>query len=188
MARSTQRTRIIDAFVREVGRCGFEEAHVGKVCAAACVSTKDFYKHFESKKHCFCAALDEGSSIVIDRAVDAYRDSTGTWIERLQNALRTMLEILAENPSFARLSIVEPYNVAPMGREHLDAVVSRCRAELGGRFVPTPPNAQRHDYERFLVSSIIGPMSDYVLEGKATRLPELEPLLTYALTLSVPQG
>jgi AcrR family transcriptional regulator len=187
VARSTQRSRIIDAFAREVGERGFEDAHVGKICAAACVSTKDFYKHFESKKHCFCAALDEGSSIVVDRAVATYRETPGSWLERVQAALRTTLQILAENPTFARLCIVEPYNVAPMGREHLDAVVIRCRKELGGRLVPTPANVSRSDYERFLVASIIGPMSDYILEGKTARLPELEPLLTYALTLQSQQ-
>lgn len=184
IARSTQRIRIIDAFVREVGRCGFEDAHVGNICAAACVSTKDFYKHFESKKHCFCAALDEGSSIVVDRAVAAYRSNPGPWIDRMRAALGTVLEILAENPAFARLCIVEPYKVAPMGREHLDAVIKRCRDEFGGHLVPAPPGVDRSDYERLIVASIIGPMSDYIVEGKTDQLPELEPLLTYALTLA----
>lgn len=184
LARSTQRSRIIDAFVREVGRTGFQDAHVDRICAAAGVSTKDFYRHFGSKKRCFCAAFDEGSSLVVDHAVAAYRDTPGPWIDRLRTAIRTMLEILAENPPFARLCVVEPSRVAPMGREHMDALVHRCRDELDGDRLPTPPGVERSDYECFLVASVIGPMSDYIVDGKTDRLPELEPLLTYALTLS----
>lgn len=182
-ARRTQRARIIDAFVREVGRSGFENAHVSTVCSTASVSTKDFYKHFASKKHCFCESLDEGAAIVFDASTAAYRAASGPWPDRLRLALRTMLEILAENPAFARLCIVEPFNVVPMGRAHIDAVVARCRDEFGGGIIPSPPGVKSHDYERFLVASIIGPMSDYVIDGKTDRLPELEPLITYALML-----
>lgn len=184
VARTTQRSRIIDAFVREIGRCGFEDTHVGTVCAAACVSTKDFYKHFESKKACFGAAFDEGTSIIVGKAAAAFRDTPGPWIDRVRVALSTMLEILAENPAFARLCVVEPPHVVPMGREHIDALVHRCRSELDGHCLPSPPGIDRSDYERFIVASVIGPMSDYIVEGKAKRLPELEPLLTYALTLA----
>ncbi len=184
VARSTQRSRIIDAFVREIGRSGFEGTHVSTVCAAACVSTKDFYKHFESKKLCFCAAFDEGTAIVATKAAAAFASARGPWIDRLRAALRTMLEILAENPPFARLCVVEAFHVVPMGREHFDALVDRCRAELDGHRLSTPPGVERTDYERFIVASVIGPMTDYVVAGKTDRLPELEPLLTYALTLA----
>jgi AcrR family transcriptional regulator len=183
VARRTQRSRIIDAFVREIGRSGYEGTHVNTVCAAACVSTKDFYRHFESKKLCFCAAFDEGASIVVEQATAAFRADPGPWTDRVGAALRTVLEILAENPSFARLSVVESYHVVPMGREHVDALVQRCREEFGEDRFPAPPGIEHSDYERFLVASIIGPMSDYIVGGRTHRLPELEPLLTYALTL-----
>ena len=74
--------------------------------------------------------------------------------------------------------------MVPMGRDHFDALVHRCRIELDGDRLLTPPGVDRSDYERFLVASVIGPMSDYIVEGKTHRLPELEPLLTYALTLA----
>jgi AcrR family transcriptional regulator len=184
LARRTQRSRIIDAFVREIGRSGFEGTHVSTVCAAACVSTKDFYKHFESKKLCFCAAFDEGASIVTTRAAAAFASARGPWIDRLRAALRTMLEILAENPPFARLCVVEAFHVVPMGRQHFDALVDRCRSELDGHRLSIPPDIKRSDYERFIVSSVVGPMADYIVAGRTDRLPELEPLLTYALTLA----
>ncbi|HUA94261.1 MAG TPA: TetR/AcrR family transcriptional regulator [Acidimicrobiales bacterium] len=184
VARRTQRSRIIDAFAREIGLSGFEGTHVGTVCAAACVSTKDFYKHFESKKLCFCAAFDEGATIVVDRAIAAFRTTSGPWADRLGAALRTVLEILAENPSFARLSVVESYHVVPLGREHVDALVHRCRQAFGDHRFAAPTGVEDSDYERFLVASVIGPMSDYIVGGRTDRLPELEPLLTYALTLT----
>jgi AcrR family transcriptional regulator len=184
VARRTQRSRIIDAFAREIGLSGFEGTHVGTVCAAACVSTKDFYKHFESKKLCFCAAFDEGATIVVDQAIVAFRTTSGPWAGRLGAALRTVLEILGENPSFARLSVVESYHVVPLGREHVDALVQRCRQAFGDHRFAAPPGVEHSDYERFLVASVIGPMSDYIVGGRTDRLPELEPLLTYALTLT----
>jgi AcrR family transcriptional regulator len=184
VARRTQRSRIVDAFAREIGLSGYEGTHVGTVCAAACVSTKDFYKHFESKKLCFCSAFDEGASIVVDRAIAAFQATSGPWADRLGTGLRTVLAVLAENPSFARLSVVESFHVVPMGREHVDALVQRCRQAFGDHRFPAPPGVEHSDYERFLVASVIGPMSDYIVGGKTDRLPELEPLLTYALTLT----
>jgi AcrR family transcriptional regulator len=180
-ARTSQRTRILQAFVRDVGRLGFDDAHINTVCTAAGVSTRDFYKHFPTKQDCFCAALDQGAAMVFDRAAAAYRASGGPWKTDLRCAVRAVLKTLAENPLLARLCIVEAFYAVPRAREHLDTAVRHFQDEFGGRFLTIPQSVNGTDYRRSVVSSVIGPMADYIREGRTRRLPELEPLIMYRL-------
>lgn len=180
-AQGTQRLRLLEAFVREVGHQGYAETHVDHVCRAAGVSTRDFYRHFPSKEDCFCAALDRCVAAIFDRVAAAYRDAEDPLERRLRSAVRTALRILADHPPLARLCVVEAFYSVPAARLQLDAMVCRCQDELGKRLLHVPPGIDRTDYQRSVLSSVIGPMADCIREGGARRLPELEPLLMYRL-------
>lgn len=180
-----QRARILDAFVNEVGEAGLDGAHVAHICAAAGVSTKEFYAVFHSKDECFLAAFEMGADIICEAAHDAYEATEGPWEDKVRAAITAMLSALEGNPAYARLSVVEVYQAGPAGLDKLTEVIGRFRKILGGGD-PKPPEGLPGDaFESTLVGIGFHPLGDYVVAGKADRLTELVPVLTYSLALPV---
>jgi AcrR family transcriptional regulator len=179
-----QRARILDSFVREVGCRGLDGAHILDVCTAAKVSPRVFYVSFADKEACFVAAFDLGAQIVCDQGIGAYEQAEGPWEHRLGAALHAMLELLAANPAFARLCIVESQHAGPEALVRLDAVIDRCRKAFGCTSpVEPPPGLDRDAYESVLVGGVLRALTAHVADGKAQHLVELAPLLTYWLAL-----
>ncbi len=180
-----QRARILDAFVNEVGEAGLDGAHVAHICAAAGVSTKEFYAVFHSKDECFLAAFEMGADIICTAAHDAYEAVDGPWEDKIRAAITAMLLALEGNPAYARLSVMEVYQAGPAGLEKLTEVIGRIRKILGGGD-PRPPLGLPGDaYESTLVGIGFHPLGEYVAAGKADRLTELVPVLAYSLALPV---
>jgi AcrR family transcriptional regulator len=176
-----QRARILDAFANELGAAGLNGAHVANICGAAGVSTKEFYAVFKSKDECFLAAFDLGAEMVIEQGAAAFGKKRGLWEERVRAAIKAMLEVLQANPDFARLCVVEVYH-ATGGLERLNGVINRCRWMFGGGDRPPDPGDA---FESALIGSAFRPIAEYVADGKADRLTELVPVMTYSLALPV---
>lgn len=182
--RSIQRARILDAFVEVVGRQGFAKSRITEVCAAAGVSTREFYALFDSKHDCFLAALDEGSEVLVSQAITAYRSATGRWEQRVCVALTAILSLLAANPAFARLCLLEVFRVGPPANERINSAIRTCARELGGVTAPTPPPHVPADaYLAALAGAMLRPLIQYVRDEKTAELPGLAPFLTYCLAL-----
>lgn len=180
-----QRARILDAFVNEVGDAGLDGAHVAHICAAAGVSTKEFYAVFHSKDECFLAAFEMGAEVICNAAHDAYEDTNGPWEDKVRSAITAMLGALEGNPAYARLSVMEVYQAGPAGLAKLTEVIGRIRQILGGGDPKPPPGLPGDAFESTLVGIGFHPMGEYVAAGKADRLTELVPVLTYSLALPV---
>lgn len=179
-----QRARVLDSFVREVGHRGLAGTRIVDVCTGAGVSPTEFYVSFSDKEACFFAAFDLGSRIVCDQGAQAYEQAEGPWEHRLQAAIHTMLELLAANPAFARLCIVEPQHAGPEAAARLEAVIDRCRKAFGCTSpVKPPPGLLRNPYESMLLGGALRPLTAYVVAGKAQHLAELSPVITYWLAL-----
>jgi AcrR family transcriptional regulator len=180
-----QRARILDAFVNEVGTAGLTGAHVAHICAAAGVSTKEFYSVFRSKDECFFAAFDLGAGVICDQVATTYEETKGLWEDRIRAAIFSMLQSLASNPAYARLSIVEIYQAGEHGLERLNTVIQRFREILGGGAPNPPPGLPGEAFENTLVGLAFHPLAEYVMAGKAAQLTDLVPVLTYSLALPV---
>ncbi|MFD0744171.1 TetR/AcrR family transcriptional regulator [Phytohabitans flavus] len=108
----TQRDRLIDAMASTVARKGYVGTSLGDVCAAAGVSTRAYYQHFADKETCFLAAYERGVELLQGSVAVAY-GQPGQWPERMRRGLGTLLHILAAEPAFAALSVVEVLAAAP---------------------------------------------------------------------------
>lgn len=169
-----QRVRLLDAFVAEVGRVGFAAARVATVCAEAGTSTKAFYGLFDSKDDCLLRAFEAGAKAVCDQGTLAYRRARGPWAARVTVGVQAMLQVLADNPPYARLALVELGRLGPTGAARLEAVAAYCM----GRFEAAPPPAvpaalRLETYRAALVAAAVRVLGDAVLEGSTDRLPEL---------------
>lgn len=181
-----QRSRILDALVEEVGQKGYEGARVTTICLTAGVSTREFYALYRSKEECFLVALDIGAGIVCEVTQNAFEEATGSWEHRLHVALNAMLETLAANPAFARLSVSEAYTATPAARSRINDVIERVQRGLSctqsTRGLPEIPGSL---LQSALVGSAFRPMIEYAENGMTDRLSELAPVLTYTLALAI---
>jgi AcrR family transcriptional regulator len=181
-----QRERILDAFVRVVGRFGFTGAHISAVCAEAGVSTREFYEIFGCKEDALFAAFDVGSELLCERGRAAYEESSGRWEDRVRAALAAMLSLLAENPAFARLCLVEMLVVGQPGVDRLNAMISHC-CELfrADEDLVQPPEISEEECVNAVIGSVLRPVTVYVRQGKSEQLTDLVPGLTYSIALHV---
>ena len=102
----TQRDRLIDAMATTVAERGYANASLGEVCTTAGVSTRAFYEHFADKEACFLATFERGASLMQKSVAGAY-SRPARWPQRMHRGLDTLLRILAAEPAFASLAVVE---------------------------------------------------------------------------------
>lgn len=170
----TQRDRLIDAMARTVAVKGFS-APLTEVCAAASVSTRAFYEHFADKEECFMAAFDRGVMLLQGSVSEAYAKKPGSWPVRMRRGLKMLLHLLAAEPAFAHLAVVEMLAAGPRGRER-----SRRLLEYFLRFfdeAPRQPGQPRVPpvVVEAVVAGVFGLLFNYVSTGRTTELPALLP-------------
>ena len=91
---------------------GYVGTTVGDVLARAGVSRETFYQQFSSKLDCFLAAFDLAGDVVVAGMAQAAA-AGGTPFERVDRAVTAYLDVLAAEPGFARLFLVEVHAAGP---------------------------------------------------------------------------
>jgi AcrR family transcriptional regulator len=187
---ASQRGRMIEAMAEAVAAKGYGATTVADVVAAAGVSRKTFYEHFDDREACFLAAYDAAVDFVLvalGERMAAGDPGTADWRERVRAAVRAYLEVLAAEPAFARTFLVEVHAAGPRARAR--------RGEVHARFVQflrAQAEIARQDHRRLpdtpdtpdavflaIVGGVEAVVSAWVSDGRTTDLRELEPALTY---------
>ncbi len=174
----TQCDRLIDAMAQTVAVKGYAGTSLNDVCVAAGVSTKAFYEHFTDKQACFLAAFDRGVELLSESVMSAYQ-RPGTWTERIHRCLGTLLDILAAEPAFAALAVVEVMAAGPRAVRRRSALLDGftalfADAPRGSPAQPAPPVVVRA-----VVAGIYGIIFDHVVDGRVGELPQRLPELSY---------
>jgi AcrR family transcriptional regulator len=102
------RARIFEGMAKVVGERGYANVTISDVVKAASISRRTFYEHFEDKEDCFVETYRTGCEngiAQIDAALRALDDPE--WRTRLHVSLDTYLAILAAEPHFARVLLIE---------------------------------------------------------------------------------
>ncbi|MFE9869306.1 TetR/AcrR family transcriptional regulator [Micromonospora sp. NPDC005686] len=178
---ATQRDRLFDGLVREVATRGYDNARVSDICHAAGVTRPAFYALFSGKQDAFLAAYRHGIAVVSHLMEDAYRDAGPAWPQAARAALRTLLDVLASVPAFARMALVEVDAAGPDARRERDALLHSFRrffADAG----PAPAEVDREALLSTVVGGVHTTIRERVAQGRAEELPLLLPALTYAAT------
>jgi AcrR family transcriptional regulator len=174
----SQRGRMLAAMAATVGSKGYGAVAVADVIAAAGVSRKTFYEHFDNKEECFLAAYDAGVELMldaIDSAIAAAAPAGPLAIARAGTA--RYLEMLAANPAFARTFLIEVLAAGPealrrrtgVHQRFADQLATIHRAARGAEPSPGPPP---HVF-RACVGAIHELVTDHVLHHGAETLPSL---------------
>jgi AcrR family transcriptional regulator len=173
----TQRDRLLDAMAKTVETKGFAVT-VTELCKAAKVSTKNFYDHFADKEACFFATFDRGVMLLL-RSVSAAYAQPERWPFRIRRGIEVLLHLLAAEPAFANLAVVEMVAAGPRGRERS----RRLRQAYLQFFDDAPVRADQPPVPRVVVEAVaagvFGLLFDYVSIKRTAELPDLLPEITY---------
>lgn len=138
-----QRARLHGATIEALSTYGYATTTVAHLIALAGVSRLTFYEHFDSKEACFLASYDKIVARATERILASY-NSGQEGVPRVLAAYETFVSALAENPTEAKLVMVEALAVGPAAlarAEHARLAFERMGNEsIGGLLgVATPP-------------------------------------------------
>jgi AcrR family transcriptional regulator len=175
---ASQRGRLLGAMAAAVAEKGYANVAVADVIAAAGVSRKTFYEHFDNKEECFLAAYDAGVELMLDAIDEAIRAAPPDPEAIARAGAACYLEGLAANPAFARTFLVEVLGAGPRALERRTRVHSRFAAQLAAVHRAAPSPAVEPHLFRACVGAINELVTDHVLSHGAETLPDLtEPLV-----------
>jgi AcrR family transcriptional regulator len=190
-----QRRRLLLAMQELAGEVGLGDATVGAVCKRSRVSRRTFYELFEDREDCFLAAFEDTLEQIAESVLPAYEGETRTrrahgtqrsrsWRERIRASLEALLVLFDEQPSLARLCVLETPKggraVLARRRELLStlaATVDEGRAEA--RAGPGPPTLTAEG----AVGGVLAVIHARLLQPDSGSLVELTPALTGMIVL-----
>jgi AcrR family transcriptional regulator len=172
------RAKICEAMARVVAERGYAAATIGDVSAAARISRRTFYEHFEDKESCFLETYRIGCENGIAQIDDALHAlDRPDWRTRLRVSLETYVSVLAAEPHFARVLLIEVLGAGPRAlamREqvlanyvaHYRGLRERARAEEPD--LPSVPD----EFLRALVGGIAELVQQCLLESPPSEIPD----------------
>jgi len=180
--RGSQRERLLSALAESCATRGYGATTIAVICEPAGVSRATFYELFKDKDDCMRAAM-ELSLAEATSAIAAAQEPGKEWAALVRDAAETLLGLLAAQPAFARMALVEAPAAGPdaralytSGLRVLEAVLDRGRGAPEAALIPaSAARAALAAAESLVVGRI--------LTGEATRLPELLPDVVYIVTV-----
>jgi len=197
-ASSITRARIFEAMARAVAQRGYAAVTVSDVVNAGRISRRTFYEHFQDKEDCFVETYRTGCEngiAQIDAALRALDDPD--WRTRLWVSLETYVAILATEPHFARVLLIDILGAGARALEMRERILGnyvehyrglRERARLEDPDLPDVPD----EFLRGLVGGIAELVQQCLLKSPAEevsdRLRSLTPTLVSFATAVLTGG
>ncbi len=113
---NTQRIRIVLAMADAMHEKGYVGTPVADILKRAGVSRETFYQLFSSKLDCYLAAFDLVAEVLVTE-LRTVSDKPGSPLEKFERTLQAYLELLASQPAYARLFLVEVHAAGPEAME-----------------------------------------------------------------------
>lgn len=171
----SQRERLLAAITEIVLDRGYDAASITEIVRVASVSSRDFYRHFDSAEACFLAAFDAVLEH-LRRLIDDAAAPCSTWPERVIAALRAGLAFFASRPDLARFCLVEPVTATPaIAIRHRDAVLEFAPLLAAGRDYLPAARALPPSTEESLLGGLVSAASRPLLAEDLASLPGLLP-------------
>jgi AcrR family transcriptional regulator len=107
-----ERERLIAAMAASCASKGYSATEVDDVLEATGVDRLTFERNFDDKAECALAAVNQILAETTHAAAVAFSPDLADW-EKLIGAVRALLELLAAQPSYARLALIEARSSMP---------------------------------------------------------------------------
>lgn len=178
-----QRERILAAVADVSSSSSYANMSVEDIIGAAGISRRTFYEHFKNKHEAFLAAYDEAAERLL-AAVEAAQLAAKGFSNRVRAGIETFLTLLAADPAFARMCIVEVMAAGP------EAVARRNKAMRSfGRMIEQDAHdlLERRPPSALTAETVVGGIYDVIYnriqQGLVRELPMLTTDLAYTALL-----
>jgi AcrR family transcriptional regulator len=178
-----QRERLMASLAHTVAEVGYNDTTITRIVEGASVSSRTFYKYFQTVEECYLAALDSVASRLAPLLTQAY-ESEEAWPLSIRASIETVLDFFAGEPELARLCAVEPFVAGPaIARRYEEVVASLVPYLRLGRELREDGDLFPETTERGLLGSMNSLVARKVAAGEAESLSSLLPdLVQFALT------
>ena len=176
-----KRRRIMDAVAELSAEQGYEATKIGDIVRRAGVARKTLYDNFEGKEEVFLGAIDSALQEALERVEEACAAAEDDWSDRLEAGLEALLLYLSQNPSEARMCMIDALSATPASGARYDEALLRF-VELMRRNAPTDNNLPETIADT-LAGGIAWILNQQIRRGEVERAPELLPeLLEFAIS------
>jgi AcrR family transcriptional regulator len=178
-----QSQRLLASLIGIVAEQGYNATTITAVTDGAGVTTRTFYKYFDSVEACYLAAFDAVVELLAARLGTAW-DGAEEWPGKVRAGLAAGLEFFAASPELARLLLTEPFVAGPaISRRYQEGIERLAPFLAEGRELSAAGASFPATTERGLLGSIASQVGRKVSAGEAEQLPQLlADLVQFALT------
>jgi AcrR family transcriptional regulator len=172
--------RIMDALAELTAEQGYEATKISDIVKRAGVARKTLYDNFEGKEEVFLAAFDSARDEVLHRVEEGSVGEDSEWQERIEGGLAALLGYVAEQPTLARMCMVEALSATPATTKRyedaLETFVALTQQTL-------PKDARLPDtLAETLVGGVAWIVYQQIRRGEAEQAEDLLPELTEFIT------
>jgi AcrR family transcriptional regulator len=177
-ARLGHRERIMRAIAALSCEDGYSSLSMPAIAARSGVSNQTFYEHFRNKHEAFLAVYDRVSRRALAAVMPAFQ-AAPDWPHAVRASLETLLEHIAAEPEFARLGLFEVLAAGSDARRRAEERAEAFTAMLTPGSPPRPLAGPPRVLGALVAGGAWGVIQHHIIHGRAQRLPELCPQLTY---------
>ncbi|WP_370948661.1 TetR/AcrR family transcriptional regulator [Amycolatopsis sp. cg5] len=119
--RAERRERLLSAGLELFGTEGYAASSIEKLCAAAAVSTRNFYEEFASREALLVALHTRVLELAVGAVAEAFSKAEAedaALATRIEIAVRAYITTTAKDPRWAKLSYVEVIGVSETVEQH----------------------------------------------------------------------
>lgn len=172
--------RIMDALAELTAEQGYEATKISDIVKRAGVARKTLYDNFEGKEEVFLAAFDSARDEVLRRVEEGSEGGEDEWQERIEGGLAAFLGYVAEQPTLARMGMIEALSATPATTRRYEEALERF-VELARQTLPRDRRLPETIAET-LVGGVAWIVYQQIRRGEAERAEELLPELTEFMT------
>jgi AcrR family transcriptional regulator len=170
--------RIMDALAELTSEQGYEATKISDIVKRAGVARKTLYDNFDGKEEVFLEAFDSARDEVMRRVEEGATD--GGWRERIEGGLAAFLGYVAEQPTLARMCMIEALSATPATTKRYEDALGAF-VELTRRALPSDARLPETVAET-LVGGVAWIVYRQIRRGEAERAEDLLPELMEFMT------
>lgn len=124
--RAVRREKLVEAAVDAVGRKGFRATSIEELCAAAGVSTRNFYEEFAGRDELLIELHDDLNRRALEAVVHAIADVDPDDLDgRARVGVRAYFRVMTADRRWARIALVETVGMSPTAERHRRMAIDR---------------------------------------------------------------
>lgn len=175
-----KRRRIMDALADLTAEQGYEATKISDIVRRAAVARKTLYDNFSGKEEVFLAAFDGAVAEMTRRIEEGCAAVEGGWEERIEAGLAAFLGYVAEEPTLARMCLIEALSATPATTERYEDALQSF-VEMARQSLPQDDRLPE-TIEETLVGGVVWIVYQQVRRHETEQAEDLLPELSEFMT------